>query len=366
MFDFFSQKIVAFGLDLSDISLKIAQLKPEGRGLALANYGRQEIPAGVIEKGDIKKIDELVDVIKKGIVDVNGLPINTKYCVVSLPETESFIRVTQLPKMKLSELKEAVRWEVENQIPLPVDQVYFDWQIVEPFRASPDHYDILIGALSRSLVDSYIEVFKKAGLRPLVFEIESVATSRALIKDEFASSPIMIIDIGARRTNFIIFAGRAIHFTASLPISNEYLVKEIAKKLDVSLEKAKELKFEIGLNKDRESGKVFQSLLPSMNELASQIEKYIDFYQTHGLEGYSETKDVSKILLCGGGANLNGLPSFLSGALELPVEVGNPWVNILEAAPESIPELSYDQSISYTTVLGLALRGARMVMNDSC
>ena len=366
MFDFFNQKTAVFGLDLSDISLKVAQLKPEGRGLVLANYGRQEIPRGVIGGGAIKKVDELADVIKKGVAGVNGLPINTKYCVVSLPETESFIRVIRLPRMKPNELKEAVRWEVENQIPLPIDQVYFDWQIVEPPRVSFDHYDILIGALSRSLVDPYLKVFKEAGLRPLVFEIESVATSRALIKDELALSPVMIIDIGARRTSFIIFAGRTIHFTASLPLSNEYLVKEIAKKLDVSLGKAKELKFEVGLNKDREDGRVFQSLLPSINELVNQIKKYIDFFRTHGPKEQSETKDVSKVALCGGGANLSGLSSFLSGALDLPVEVGNPWVNILEAAPESIPELSYDQSISYATVLGLALRGARMGMNGSC
>ncbi len=366
MFDFFDQKLAVFGLDLSDISLKVAQLKPEGRGLALANYGRQEVPRGVIEGGAIKKVDELANIIKKGVSDVNGLPINTKYCVVSLPETESFVRVIQLPKMKSNELKEAVRWELENEIPLPIDQVYFDWQIVEPFGVSADHYDILTGALSRSLVDPYLEVFKEAGLRPLVFEIESVATSRALIKDEFVPQPVMIIDIGARRTSFIIFAGRTIHFTASSPISNEYLVKEIAKHLDVSLGRAKELKFEAGFEKDREGEKVFQSLLPSMNELVNQIEKYIDFFRTHGLGGQSETRDISKILLCGGGANLSGLPSFLSGALNLPVEVGNPWVNILEPAPESIPELSYEQSISYTTVLGLALRGATTGANGLC
>ncbi|MBI4837123.1 MAG: type IV pilus assembly protein PilM [Candidatus Portnoybacteria bacterium] len=366
MFDFFEQKLTAFGLDLSDISLKVAQLKSDGRGLALANYGRQEIPRGVIEGGAIKKVDELVNVIKKGVLSVNGLPINTKYCVVSLPETESFIRVAQLPKMKLDELSKAVRWEVESQIPLPIDQVYFDWQIVEPVRASPDHYDIVIGALSRSLVDPYLEVLKEAGLKPLVFEIESVATSRALIENEFISSPVMIIDIGARRTSFIIFAGRTIHFTASLSISNEYLVKEIARQLDVSLERAKELKFEVGLDKEREKGRVFKSLLPSMNEIVGQIGNYIDFYQTHGLGGHFETKNVSKIFLCGGGANLNGLPSFLSDALNLSVEVGNPWVNILKASPESIPELPYDQSISYTTVLGLALRGARMSENEPC
>jgi type IV pilus assembly protein PilM len=243
MFDFFNTQKDAFGLDLSDLSLKVAQLKHEGRGLALANYGRQEISQGVIEGGVIKKVDELANIIKKGVSETVGLPINTKYCVVSLPETESFVRVVRLPKMRSTELKEAARWEVENQIPLPIDQVYFDWQIVEPFKASSSNCDIVIGALNKSLVDPYLEVLKEAGLKPLVFEIESIATSRALIENEFAASPVMIVDIGARRTSFIIFSGRTVHFTASLPISNEYLVKEITRQLDVSSERAKELKF---------------------------------------------------------------------------------------------------------------------------
>lgn len=358
--EIFSFNPCAFGLDLSDLSLKIAQLKKEGKNLALASYTRAEIPEGVIDQGEIKKEEVLIQIIKKAILEVKGLPLKTKYCVVSLPETEAFIRVVQLPKMKKEEIAEAIKWEAEAHIPLSIDEVYLDWQIIQPLKNNQDHYDILIGVLSKKLIDPYLETLKKAGLKPLVFEIESIATARALIKNDFSPKPIMIIDLGARRSSFIIFSGRTVHFTASLPISNNYLIEEIARKLKIDKTQAKRLKFEVGLDKDKEEGRVFEALLPSLTELVNQIKKYIEFFHTHSLAGHFKNGEVSKILLCGGGANLTGLSSFLSKELKTLVEIGNPWINILKSPPEKIPELPYQQSIAYTTALGLALRGINL------
>lgn len=361
--EIFSLSPFGFGLDLSDLSLKIAHLKKEKEGLVLASYGRAEIPEGVIEQGEIKKEEVLIQIIKKAISEIKGLPLKTKYCVVSLPETEAFIHLLQLPKMKKEEISEAVKWEAESHIPFPINEVYFDWQIIQPVRDGQDYYDILIGALSKKLVDPYLEVFKKAGLKPLVFEIESIAIARALVENNFSLKPIMIIDLGSRRTSFIIFSGRTVHFTASLAISNNYLIEEIAKNLKVDMTQAKRLKFEVGLDKNKEGGKVFEALLPSLTELVKQIEKYIEFYQTHSLPGHFKDGEVAKILLCGGGANLIGLTLFLSKELKTMVEIGNPWVNILKSSPEKIPELPYEQSIAYTTCLGLALRGQYLTSN---
>lgn len=352
---FFNPDLTAFGLDLSDLSLKIAQLIKENNGLVLANYGRQEIPGGIIEGGIIKKPDELVQIVKKGVREVRGLPLGTEYCVVSLPETESFISVIQMPKMDKGELAEAISWEIENHIPFAVEEVYFDWQIVS---STKEKNNVLLGVMRKDLVDPYLDVLKKAGLKPIVFEIEPIATARSLIKNEFSTEPILIVDFGARRSSFFIFFGCAIYFTASLAISNEYLLDEIKKNLKVGNNEARRLKFEIGLDKEKEGGRVYNALLPALAELVKQIKKCLEFYKTHG-PASSEDGKTGKVILCGGGANLIGLSAFLTKELKIPVEVGNPWTNILSNRPEHIPELPYEQSIGYATVLGLALRGIR-------
>jgi len=348
----------AFGLDLSDLSVKLAWLKRSGQQLNLASFIRQDIPENIIESGIIKKEDELIDLIKKTVAQAKGEKIKTKFCVVSLPETESFIRVVQLPKIKEDEIAEAIKWELEANIPVSIEDVYFDWQKVEVDFSSPDHMDILIGALPKTLVDPYLNVIKKADLKPLVFEIESIATARALINRKGPVDPLFIIDIGAKRTSLIIFAGGTVLLTTSLPISNNLLIEDIAKGLQIDYLKAKKMKIKIGLDLFKEGGKVFRIIEPRLLELVGEIKKYIEYYNAILLSKYPQKTGITKILLCGGGANLNGLPGFLSSELKTEVAIGNPWNNILDPDTKELPGLPFSESLSFTTALGLALRGA--------
>ena len=64
-------------------------------------------------------------------------------------------------------------------------------------------------------------------------------------------------------------------------------------------------------------------------------------------------------MLCGGGANLKGFSGFLSSQLEIPVEIGNPWINILPKDRKNKSQLSFEESLRYATALGLALRGVK-------
>jgi type IV pilus assembly protein PilM len=76
----------------------------------------------------------------------------------------------------------------------------------------------------------------------------------------------------------------------------------------------------------------------------------------------SNGKEITKILISGGGAKLKGIAPFLEEQLKIPVEVGNPWTNIL---PENIqPKKNSlvsdkEESLGFTTALGLALRGIK-------
>jgi len=353
-----SSRPSAFGLDISDLSIKIALLEQDGKHIELASFGRQEIPESVIEKGVIKKENELISLIKKTVGEAKGQKIKTEHCIVSLPETESYIRVIQLPRIKKEEISEAIKWELEANIPVSLEDLYFDWQEITRPSSRENHLDVLIGALPKTLVDPYLNVIKKAGLAPLVFEIESVATARALIKNEVSTEAVMIIDLGGRKTTLVIFGDDTILFTTGLPISNSELTFDIAKNLKVDKEKAKELKFKFGLDDSEEDGKIYRAMEPRILELVGEIKKYIDYFQASKM-AHSGRQSISKILLCGGGANLKGLSAFLSGRLGVGVSVGNPWVNIFNASSDELPEITFDDSLSFTTALGLALRGLK-------
>ena len=377
MIKFLTSKTKTFGLDISDLSLKIIQLKKKGKFLSLASWGEKKIKPGIIEEGEIKNEEALFESIKESLTQIKGEKLKTKNVIVSLPEKKAFLQVIKMPKMKEEELKMAVPFEAENYIPLPIEKVYLDFQIIPSVRGYSDkHLDVLIAAIPQKTVDPYVFCLKKAGLSPLVLEVESQSISRALIKNGLSPFPVLLIDFGKSKTSFIIFSGYSLQFTSSIPISSQKLTEVISQYLKIDLVEAEKIKLKYGLEifsrqiankkkiifknrKEIDGKKISEALIPVLTDLAEQIKRYLDYYQTHANNGHflSKNERVKKVLLCGRGANLKGLTDFLSFELKIPVELGNPWVNILPTSLREVPELPFKESLGYTTALGLALRG---------
>ncbi len=367
MLEYFSVKREIFGLDISDLSLKIAQIKEKGKALELVSFGETKMKPGIIKNGEIIDDNKLARTIETAVRQVKGEKIKTKYVITSLPEEKAFLQVIQMPKVPEEDLSSAVIYEAENYIPTPLENVYLDSQIVKPIENHLDHYDVLIAALPKQTVDPYVSSLKLAGLEPFALEIESLAIVRALIKNEITTSPVLLIDFGATRTSFIIFSGHSLRFTSSISVSSNHFTEIIAKSMNISPEKAEDLKIKHGLTgkisnkkKTKEERKIFEALIPVLVDLTQQIRKHLEYYQTHSSHEHlsPEKKKVSKIILCGGGSNLKGFPELLSMELKLPVEIGNPWINISPGKTES-KQLTNEQFLGYSTALGLALRAIK-------
>ena len=367
MLEFLKLETESFGLDISDLSFKIAKLKKKGKHFSLASWGEFSLKPGIIQEGEIKDQKALAEAIKKALNNVKGEKLGTRNVVVSLPEKKAFLQVIQMPKMKKEELEKAIPFEAENYIPLPMKDVYLDFQVIPSSNQKSKHLEVLIAALSKETIDSFLSCMKKAGLRPQAFEIESQSITRAVVEKQETKFPLFIVDFGKSNTSFIIFAGSSIRFTSSTAISSKGLTEAIARDLKIEEKEAEELKIKYGLNPDKKSKgkkkkKVFEVIIPIITDLIEQVKKYEDYYKTHNADGEvrSSDKEIKEILLCGRGINLKGLPEFISSETKIPVKKANPWVNILSQPLKEIPELSYEESLGYTTALGLALRGIRL------
>jgi len=346
MFKFLDLEPESFGLDISDSSLKIVRLKKKGRFLKLASWADAEIKEGVIEEGEIKDEDALVKEIAKVLQKVKGEKLGTKKVIAALPENKAFFQIIKMPKMAEKDLQKALPFEVENHIPLPIEKAYLDFQIISENNLKNDYFNVFVVAIPKIIVDSYFYCLKKAGLTPQALEVESQSIVRALVKNEISPDPILILDFGKSTTSFIIFQNSFICFTSSIAIGSDNLTESIAKELKIDIKEAERLKVRYGLKgfKDREF----------LEEIVNQIKKYFIYYQ-----GHYKDKKIKKIIFCGGGANLKGLLDFFAQELKNPVEIGNPWVNILPESFKEVPELSFKESISYAAALGLALRGIK-------
>jgi type IV pilus assembly protein PilM len=373
MLDALNLKPEIFGLDISDLSLKVVKLKKNKKFFSVSCYGETPMKSGIISGGEIKNQSALSEVIKSAIKNVKGEKIKTEYAVVSLPEEKSFLQIIKLPKMEEEEIKKAVFFEAENYVPLPINEVYLDFQTVPPLYGNLDHTDVLIAALPQKTVDPYLGCLKSAGLKPVVLEIESQAIARTLIKNEVANSPTLLIDFGAMRTSFIIFSGHSLKFTTSIQISSNSFTEIISRNLNIDFQEAEKLKIKYGLEEKtklkskiagsaaKERGEIFESLVPALTDLSEQIKKYLNFYQNHSEHDHlsPDNKNVKNILISGGGSNLKGLAEFLSLDLNIPVSLANPWVNILPDKVKEDKNLSLEKALGFTTALGLALRGAK-------
>ena len=356
--DLLNLKNKAFGLDISDLSVKAVDVKSSKKGFLLSSFGKIGLPSGVVKNGQILNKKFLAKKIKELLSSIQGEKIKSKYVIASLPEEKAFLQVIQMPKMKEEELKKAVLFEAENYIPFSLDKVYIDSQWIKPVYDHLDHADVLLVAFPKKIADDYVEVIKMAGLEPLVLEPESQAIVRALFKKEVSVRPVLVLDFGATKTTFIIFAGYSVHFTSTIPVSSKSFTEEISRTMRMSFDKAEQAKIKYGLLKKGKTGlSIFEALIPGLTDLSEQIKKHIDYYQTHAKHmhlGPGVNNDVSKILICGGGANLKGFVKFISSEFNLPTIKAKPVVDFDKE------KITTESVSSYITAIGLAIRGSKL------
>jgi type IV pilus assembly protein PilM len=361
---FGNKKLKAFGLDISDQSLKVMQLDTRGNSLVPRAFAQVNMPDNIIANHQISNQDKLSEYITRAITAARN--INTKYVVTSVPETKSFVRIISIPKMPMSEIDGAIPWELEQDIPVPIDQVYTDWQVI---NEREDKYDVLVTATPKDYIDALVETLKLAGLKPVALELESQATARALISKEDANDAVLVLDMSAALTSFIVVInGGVLEYTSSIPIAGNAFTESIARTLGVSNGEAEKIKKESGLMADSKKGNIRQAMIPILDNIVDEIKNVIRFHEEHS---WTEQK-INKVLLCGGTSRLNGIADYISARLNLGsgrpighISLGDPWINVAtnEEDRKSIP-INTDDSLSYTTAVGLALRGARLDLNQ--
>jgi type IV pilus assembly protein PilM len=341
-----------FGLDLSDLSVKLVKLEDAGSYEYVSSYSSAPIPVGCMIDGEIQKKEQIISAIKKAIEAAGPKKIKTKKVICSLPETKAFLRVISIPEMNETEMHEAIKWEMEANIPLPLEQVYYDWQILpKEVLSEKNKINLLVVAIAKTVIEQILETLELAGLEPIGLEIESIAQARSLILEDNKQTKVLIVDIGDRRTSFSIAIGGFLCFTSSIPLCGQALTDAISKGMSISYKEAEKIKISYGIGNDLKNDPLFKLQQPILENLVQEIERSIDFYLT----GLKYSKTIDKIILCGGGANTKGILPYLSKKLGREIEMGNPWVNI--KLGKNLPAIDKNQSVQYSTALGLALKG---------
>lgn len=345
----------AFGLEISNASVKVLELKKIRDKYKLSGRRRELVPNDFVLNNEIINEDGVASIIKKSLENSHPCKIKTKNVVISLPENKTFIKTFTLSRYNnKTEQDEKIAQEIEKYIPLSLSEVYFDWQII---KTMPQYLTVFTAAVPKKLVDSYQNTIIKSGLTPLVFDLEAAAEIRTLVpqKSNNKNEGTLIIDIGETKTILIVSENDNIPYTASLTnISGAIFTKTVAEKLNISETEAEKLKLKCHslkvLEKER---RVLEAMHSVLDLLSLEIEKVLNYYQNH----FESHREIEEILLCGGGAGMTGIAKYLSLKLRKKVKLGNPWTNIPLI---SVPPMDINESLSFTKTIGLALRATEL------
>lgn len=339
------------GLDIGAKYIKYVEISSLGGGrYHLVGVGMAPSPVkGISSEANIDQ-EALAITIKKLLKDGG---VKTSVVNVALPEAHVFTRIVQVPPLSERELASAIKWEAEQYIPLPLEEVQMDFSIVGESKDSEGNkkLDVLLVAAPKTIIERYSKILDKCDLEVEAMETEIISASRALLPATNVGKPLtaMVINMGAKTTDLSILKNGVIAFTRSVPTGGESFTKVLAQDFGFPFPQAEEYKKTYGLEKDKLEGKVYRSLLPLFTVIVEEIKRSITFFQNKFPD-----EMISTIILSGGSAKLPGLVAALVDAIGVETQVGTPWTRI-EKDPARFARLEEEGSV-FVVAAGLAMR----------
>ncbi|MDD5032918.1 MAG: type IV pilus assembly protein PilM [Candidatus Pacebacteria bacterium] len=340
-------RVPVVGLDISDRSIKYAELDSRGGLLALKKFGKKTIEKGIIEKGVILDKVKLVEQLKNVARDLDN-----KNTAIALPEEKAFLKLIHLPFIEDSQVRGSVEVQIEEIVPLPSSEVVFDFEIIGRFPEK-NRLDVVLSVFPSKIAEDYAEVLDEADLSPFAFEVESQSVFRSLVS-ALDGKATMVIDFGKTRTSFFVGENGCVKFCSTVAVAGESMDSALSKAMNINVFEAEKEKKNIVFRANGESA-ALSAVLPAISVLKDEAKRVLSYWQTHASDQGFENIDIEKILLCGGDANMPGLTDYFSHELKRTVENGNPWINIT-SLKEYVPEMERRESLLYATALGLSLR----------
>jgi type IV pilus assembly protein PilM len=315
------------GVDVGTASVKVVELAKKRSSFSVVNYG-------ILETGDYLKnasraiqssglrvqkevVAELLDLL------LSEMGTRCERACIAIPSFSSFVTTLEMPVLDKQEMENAVQFQARQFVPIPPDQVSIDWVEVARYEDEngQPHSRVLLIGIPKDVINVYTEACDLIGISAVRFELDSVSLSRSIVSS--SEEPFLVLDIGALSTNIIVVQGGFVHYSNQIEYGGAYLTNALSHGLDLSKERAEELKRHSGIS-DQGAGSQLSTLLPS------HLDVIIDeVNNVRGAYGERYSKKVDSIVMVGGGSNVSGIGEYLGGQLGLEVFDKSTFSNLL-------------------------------------
>lgn len=296
----------AWGIDVGNRALKAIKLVRDGDTVRIDDFEVIEHETVLSQAGDNR--EALIQSALSNLVARHGF--KGAVCGVGVSGQSSFARFIKLPPVEPKKIPEIVRFEAIQQIPFPLDDVEWSYQLFQS-ETSPD-VEVGIFAMRKELVNQHIGYFTDQELNVQVVQMNPLAVYNAMAYDGKIKGTTMIIDLGAENTDLIIADEDSI-WMRSIPIGGNNFTEALVKSFKLNFQKAEELKRNAASSKY--ARQIFQAMRPIFADLVAEVQRSIGFYAS-----VHRDSRIKKIIALGGTFKLPGLQKYLQQNLQLDVE----------------------------------------------
>ena len=333
----------AWGIDIGNRALKAVKLvRGDDGALRVDDFEVIEHEHVLSNSGDNRET-----LIQSAIQNfVQRHQIKGGAVAIGVSGQSSFARFIKLPPVEDKKIPEIVRFEAIQQIPFPLDDVEWSYQLFQ----SADSPDVEVGifAMRKELVNAQLKYYTDFDLNVQVVQMNPLAVYNALQHDgRFDDGTTMVIDIGAENTDLIIADNETI-WMRPIPIGGNSFTETLVKAFKLPFNKAEDLKRNSATSKY--ARQIFQAMRPVFADLVAEIQRSVGFYAS-----VHRDSRIKQILAIGGAFKLPGLQKYLQQNLQLEVE----RLDNIAAAPSSESKLAptFNENIlSIVSAYGLAIQ----------
>ncbi len=335
------------GIDMGSRTIKAVRGYAKGNTFVITDFAVKSVVA-----------PELVDGWK-GF----ALPFKPGDSRVGLSGRDVNVRYVRVPRVPDWQLRKLMRFEVEEIGGQSGAEVASDFNLL-PELPEIEGEDVCLLAMAReSLLAAHAEGLARIGGKLDAFTPNAIALYNAFLRFGVVEDEVVLLaNIGWDNTDVVITRGPDLIFARNLSGGSRLFDDAIAQRLDVSAAKAVDLKERLV---DLDPAARFPDPNAERASRAAQAAagQILSLLQSAVLFSKSQVKisglKLDRVLLCGGGAALKGLPRYLSSGMTVPVEIFDPFrvVDTTKLSPEMRDELE-EHKLHSVVALGLASTAA--------
>lgn len=329
------------GLDISTTSIKLMSV--DTKRWEVLGYGSIDVDPSAMETSletDGKYIaEQLKKLMGEKILGVFG----SNHVIMGIPTSRTYSRSVTIKNSVASPLADSIQLEAEQYIPVPIAQLYMDYEVTDKDK---DSTTALMCAVPQKIVNNCVSAAAESNLKVIMVEPGMLSVARLLRYTEDGSLPTVVVDIGAASTDVAVIDG-TIKVTGGLPVGGNTFTLDISEKLKVSLEKAHQLKVLNGLSSSPKQKAITAALEPNLKRITQEIKKIIRYY----IERVPGARDIEQVIIVGGGSNVPGIGEYFTDNLVIASRIASPW-QMLNFA--KLPQPARQFKPRYLTVAGLA------------